>query len=38
VLHRDGSTRDVRYALYRRSAGTAATLAADLPADDAATE
>lgn len=31
--HREGSTRDVHYALYRRSAGTAATLAADFPAD-----
>jgi 16S rRNA (guanine966-N2)-methyltransferase len=39
ALHREGSTRDVRYALYRRGAGTAATLAADFPTDhDAATE
>ena len=33
--HREGRTRDVRYALYRRAA---ATLAADSTADDAATE
>lgn len=33
--HREGRTREVRYALYRRAA---ATLAADSPADDAATE
>jgi 16S rRNA (guanine966-N2)-methyltransferase len=39
ALHREGSTRDVRYALYRRSAGAAATLAAGFPTDDdAATE
>ena len=37
-LHREGRTRDVRFALYRRDAGPAATLAVDLPADDAATE
>ena len=37
-LHREGRTREVRYALYRRTAGAAATLAADTPADDAATE
>jgi 16S rRNA (guanine966-N2)-methyltransferase len=28
-LHRDGTTREVRYALYRRSAAAAATLPAD---------
>ena len=37
-LHREGRTREVRYALYRRNAGATATLAADTPADDAATE
>lgn len=37
--HREGNTRDVHYALYRRAAGTAATLAVDFPADhDPATE
>lgn len=29
VLHREGRTREVRHALYRRAAGAAATLAAD---------
>ena len=29
TLHREGRTREVRYALYRRAAGAAATLAAD---------
>ncbi|MFL6593082.1 MAG: 16S rRNA (guanine(966)-N(2))-methyltransferase RsmD [Luteimonas sp.] len=29
TLHREGSTREARYALYRRGAGPAATLAAD---------
>ena len=39
ALHREGSTREVRYAVYRRSAGAAATLGADSPVDDdAATE
>ena len=37
-LHREGRTREVRYALYRRGAGATATLAPDSPADDAATE
>ena len=36
--HREGRTREVRYALYRRSGGATATLAAESPADDAATE
>ena len=34
ALHRDGRTREVRYALYRRRGGTADTLAPD-PAGDA---
>ena len=40
-LHRDGQTREVRYALYRRLPGvrgTADTLAADSSFDDTATE
>ncbi|NUS39912.1 MAG: 16S rRNA (guanine(966)-N(2))-methyltransferase RsmD [Lysobacter sp.] len=36
--HREGRTREVRYALYRRAPEAAATLAADSTADDAATE
>jgi 16S rRNA (guanine966-N2)-methyltransferase len=35
--HREGSTRQVRYSLFRRGVG-AATLAADSPADGATTE
>jgi 16S rRNA (guanine966-N2)-methyltransferase len=38
LRHREGSTRQVRYALFRRRAGAAATLAADSPADGATTE
>jgi 16S rRNA (guanine966-N2)-methyltransferase len=38
TLHREGRTREVRYALYRRNAGPTATLATNSPADDAATE
>ena len=37
-LHREGHTRQVHYALFRRRAGAAATLAADSTADGAATE
>ena len=36
--HREGQTRDVRYALYRRASGPADTLRAGIPADDATTE
>jgi 16S rRNA (guanine966-N2)-methyltransferase len=36
--HREGRTRQVRYALFRRRADAAATLAADSTADGAATE
>ena len=36
--HREGRTRDVRYALYRRAAAPAATLEPDSKADGAATE
>ena len=35
--HREGHTRDVRYALYRRAAAPAATLAPDSNADGATT-
>ena len=38
AMHREGRTREVRYALYRRDAGPTATLRPDFPADDAATE
>jgi 16S rRNA (guanine966-N2)-methyltransferase len=38
MTHREGRTREVRYALYRRDAGPTVTLAPDFPADDAATE
>jgi 16S rRNA (guanine966-N2)-methyltransferase len=42
IPHRDGHTREVRYALYRRAPGMAAgradTLATDSGTDDAATE
>ncbi|MEO6263565.1 MAG: 16S rRNA (guanine(966)-N(2))-methyltransferase RsmD [Luteimonas sp.] len=38
ILHREGRTREVRYALYRRIGTAAATLAADSKADGAATE
>jgi 16S rRNA (guanine966-N2)-methyltransferase len=42
ILHREGQTREVRYALYRRvpgmPAGRADTLATDSGIDDAATE
>jgi 16S rRNA (guanine966-N2)-methyltransferase len=42
ILHREGQTREVRYALYRRApgvpAGGAVTLATDSGTDDAATE
>jgi 16S rRNA (guanine966-N2)-methyltransferase len=37
-VHREGRTRDVRYALYRRIGEAAATLALDSTADGAATE
>jgi 16S rRNA (guanine966-N2)-methyltransferase len=37
VLHREGKTREVRYALYRRRHSEADTLTADSNADDAAT-
>jgi 16S rRNA (guanine966-N2)-methyltransferase len=37
-LHREGRTRQVRYALFRRRRDAAATLAADSTADGAATE
>lgn len=37
-LHREGRTRQVRYALFRRRPDAAATLAADSTADGAATE
>lgn len=36
--HRQGQTRDVHYALYRRAGGVAATLEADSHDDDASTE
>jgi 16S rRNA (guanine966-N2)-methyltransferase len=38
VMHREGRTREVRYALYRRIGEAAATLAVDYTADGAATE
>ena len=38
VVHREGRTREVRYALYRRAGGGAATLGANSRPDDAATE
>jgi 16S rRNA (guanine966-N2)-methyltransferase len=38
ALHREGRTREVRYALYRRVGDAAATLAAESRADGAATE
>jgi 16S rRNA (guanine966-N2)-methyltransferase len=38
VVHREGRTREVHYALYRRVGDAAATLAADSRADGAATE
>jgi len=38
IPHREGRTREVRYALYRWVAGAAATLAADSRTDGAATE
>jgi 16S rRNA (guanine966-N2)-methyltransferase len=38
LRYREGSTRHVRFALFRRCVGTAATLAADSPADGATTE
>jgi 16S rRNA (guanine966-N2)-methyltransferase len=38
VVHREGRTRDVCYALYRRVGDAAATLASDSRADGAATE
>jgi 16S rRNA (guanine966-N2)-methyltransferase len=42
ILHREGQTREVRYALYRRApgmpAGRTVTLASDSGTDDAATE
>lgn len=38
AVHREGHTRDVRYALYRRVGDAAATLAADSRADGTATE
>ena len=37
-LHREGSTRESRHALYRRAIPAAATLAADSNAHGAATE
>jgi 16S rRNA (guanine966-N2)-methyltransferase len=38
ILHREGRTREVRHALYRRAADAAATLAADSTDDGAAME
>lgn len=38
IPHRQGRTREVHYALYRRDAGATATLAAHSRADGAATE
>ena len=38
IPHREGHTREVRYALYRRAMGAAATLTADSRPDGAATE
>ena len=38
IPHREGHTREVRYALYRRPAGTTATLAVDSRPDGATTE
>jgi 16S rRNA (guanine966-N2)-methyltransferase len=37
-MHREGRTREVRFALYRRDASPTVTLGPDFPADDAATE
>jgi 16S rRNA (guanine966-N2)-methyltransferase len=38
IPHREGHTREVHYALYRRATGAAATLTADSRPDGAATE